>query len=380
MVKFGQSIGIFDKSGKIVNRKFMTNLMLPFTTFTIFYLNGFNHAWPDPIQISILLPYSTMGIHLVARFIYRFLYHTEVLIVKMDENILNTHKKEERIKDHSEIMRTNAKLISKSLTAIKSFYLVIYSVVFTSSIILSLQRWQFILFAPFRIPFIDPNTLFGYLIHSIQGIMAVYLGYVCFTLIEVMNVFYGFQIIGFSKIIELKIRKFGEELIEENVMLKIAVENKSKIDDSETKQLIEIIKKLRHYDNYIDSFLILGKVNVFTVILLNSCGICFFIIVFIKFSPILGSAALIGTISQVAIACAIGEMIKHRKMSILNTFHSFPWYYLSLKNQKMFLQIIHMCQHSMESKLTILGDVNVELFASVLNASYTYFMCMWNIL
>jgi hypothetical protein len=57
---------------------------------------------------------------------------------------------------------------------------------------------------------------------------------------------------------------------------------------------------------------------------------------------------------------------------------SFPWYELSNRKKKMFLQFIHLVQNSTELIAPIVGDVDMELFTDVMNGGYSYFNYFYN--
>ena len=81
---------------------------------------------------------------------------------------------------------------------------------------------------------------------------------------------------------------------------------------------------------------------------------------------------------EVLIPCTIGTVIEHQHDRLLDELCAFPWYELSLKEQKIFLQLIHKCQYLNSLELPLVGDVNFELLKDILNAAYSYCMYILN--
>ena len=50
----------------------------------------------------------------------------------------------------------------------------------------------------------------------------------------------------------------------------------------------------------------------------------------------------------------------------------FPWYQLSAKHKKVYLQFIQICQHTPTIRISIFGDLGMELLKHLANCAYSY--------
>jgi hypothetical protein len=153
-----------------------------------------------------------------------------------------------------------------------------------------------------------------------------------------------------------------------------AVLEEKKIREKQEEQLVELIKEFHDYNDYIGLVFKYAELTFFMALLCNSIGIRLTVIVMRFFSTAIGISYLFILILQVTMPCLIGTMILTQNEKLLNALWSFPWYELSLKNQKVFLQFIHACQNAKHFNLLVIGTLNMELFMSVINGSYTYLM------
>ena len=50
----------------------------------------------------------------------------------------------------------------------------------------------------------------------------------------------------------------------------------------------------------------------------------------------------------------------------------FPWYQLSAKHKKVYLQFIQICQNTPTIRIPIFGDLGMELLKHLVNCAYSY--------
>jgi hypothetical protein len=98
------------------------------------------------------------------------------------------------------------------------------------------------------------------------------------------------------------------------------------------------------------------------------------------FSAPIGLVVTFDYFAQVIVLCSYGAIITHQKEKIVEELCGLPWYELSNKNQKIFLQFIHMCQSSNELELPLIGVLDMRILTDVVNGSYSYFMFLYNFL
>jgi hypothetical protein len=91
----------------------------------------------------------------------------------------------------------------------------------------------------------------------------------------------------------------------------------------------------------------------------------------LTYSVPVGVSAIIGYTTEVALVCVEGAIITHLKEKILKDLWSFPFYELSPKMKKIYLQFLHCCQNSQEMEVPIFGTLNMEVFTNVMNGGYS---------
>jgi hypothetical protein len=141
-------------------------------------------------------------------------------------------------------------------------------------------------------------------------------------------------------------------------------------------QLFELIKEHEGYNNYIKKIIDSYQYTAFMALSLNSIALSLSLIT-IRFDSIfIGCALSAILLFQVLLPCANGHLINTQNEKLLNAVNDFPWYELSAKKRKIFLQFVMVCQHTEKLTLPIIGYVDMELFTNFVNASYSYFMVM----
>jgi hypothetical protein len=92
----------------------------------------------------------------------------------------------------------------------------------------------------------------------------------------------------------------------------------------------------------------------------------------------IGLALIMVFFFQVLLPCAVGSLISIQNKKLLEAVCDFPWYELSPKMKKIYLQFIHQCQNTTEFKLPFVGHVNMVMFSGILKASYSFLNYLLN--
>jgi hypothetical protein len=74
----------------------------------------------------------------------------------------------------------------------------------------------------------------------------------------------------------------------------------------------------------------------------------------------------------------LGTIVSHQNEKLLRAVCNFPWYNLSVKKQKVYMQFIHQCQQATSIDLHIIGTFDMELFTNIMNLSYKYLNFVMN--
>jgi hypothetical protein len=266
---------------------------------------------------------------------------------------------------------------------------------FITATILSLIRREFILFTPIYLPYTDPSQLFGFVINIVLLFVLTNICIGIFLAGDAYIILGSLQIIPMADIFGLKLKDFGMKLKEEPVVEDLdhqpstssgsgacvtaaAALRQQNIREKLEKQLIELIKEFHDYNDYIGLVFKYTELTFFMALLCNAIAIGLSVIVMRFFSTAIGISYLFILILQVAMPCIFGTMVSTQNEKLLDAVCSFPWYELSVKNQKVFLQFLFECQNANQFDLLIIGLLDMELFKSVMNGAYSYLMYILN--
>lgn len=172
----------------------------------------------------------------------------------------------------------------------------------------------------------------------------------------------------------LKLNRFAE-LLNEN-------DKKCEKSQRDIKKESEALKSLiESFFEYLDFIKPLQKIINYTTIIAIVCnsvaiGMAGFIARF--YSIPIGVSFLIVFIMEVAVPCVIGEIIKHQNEKMLKEVCLIPWYKLSSKNRRDYLQYLIMCQNLPALETPLIGNLNSELLMNIVMGGYSYLMIILN--
>jgi hypothetical protein len=390
-IAFGNRVfGAGNSDGKTAPTGIIAMMLLG-TLLEVMHINGLYQHRSDFLKIISALALYSICIQLVVALGNRFLTQSTILLLKVHDIAKRFYEREEKNKDHRSVLDSE---IDKTIFTLKAYFPVSITFYFfpvITSILVSLWKHDFELAFNVYLPFTDPNTLFGFIFNTIILLMASAMVYVIFMIRDMHTIFYPFQVIPMAKVYALKLEEFAEKLsafhnekkkkllvsdqagpstlrvtkeIEENL-------RKKKLDIIENK-LIGLIKEYEVYNQYIE--LIVKDVSpmTFVCLLANSFAIGLSFLEMRLVSIPIGLALVAIFMFQVLLPCVIGTIISTQNEKLLQAVCEFPWYKLSPKMKKVYLQFIHQCQNTAEIELPIIGEANMELFTNIVNTSYSY--------
>jgi hypothetical protein len=373
ILKYGRTVGSFNPNGKLISTRIIL-FGLYCLLFQGFCINGVIHEWPNMISVFIVIPYFLLSIQGFIRLTSRYFRNHEQLMENLNKKIKEAFDYGEKRDEFLEICSSSVRISENAIKLLRISYVIIYLTVYIAPFVLSAQKNKLILFQPYRIPFIDPHSLWGYLIHLICGAILEIIGFLFFSTVESLNIFFGLQIIVIGNVFVQRLKNYAVELTNKSVLFN----NQRKMDQEQQKEFIQLIKIFYEYEDYISDFLEMSKIYAFSVISFGAIAIGFHGFIALKFSILSGFVGICGILVQIFIQCATGAVMMHQKNKIIDAVCGFPWYYLPRTDQKVFLQFIHLCQNATEFELPIIGAINMELFTNILNASYSYLMGIYN--
>lgn len=348
----------------------------------IMQFNGIIQSYPDIIMICNNLAIFSVSSQLLAQLLNRIIKNDVKQQRYFESLLMDFYKNAEKVEDYIPILNSTAKLTRTVVEKFLVIFFIIFHIPILTAWITSVITREFVYFAPVYLPLIDYNSLTGYVVNSVFcSLFSTTFG----TLIIVNDAgyaFHGIQVIPMVEIICLKLRNLSKELsvFRERKTQKSSVESNFKGLVEIELQLIDVIRCHQRYQHYFHVIHDYSRYHFFVIFCGNSIAIGLCIVVVKYISAAVGIALIAVFCTQVAVPCVIGSIIDYQNTKILDELKSFPWYDLSRKSQKTFLQFIQCCQNSGELKIVIIGSINMELFTQIINAAYSYLMFILSIL
>jgi hypothetical protein len=368
--------------------------------FEVMHINGIYHNRTNFLKISSALTIYSFAIQMIASLIAR-------ASGKELEPILKAHRTARKFYETEQKNLANWPILMKTLkNATRTFkgYMVISFVMYhtpvITSLIVSLWKRDFIMAFCVYVPFTDPETLYGFVLNMILHIFATFLFYVLFMMRDGHMIYWPLQLFAMTDMFALKMRTFGEQLSEfhkaqeslkddagpstsrlQNIQKRVVmmIRRQKELQKLES-QFITLIKDFEVYNSFIETCISYGRFAIFLALSANSAAIGLALLYIKLVSIPIGVALAAIFFFQVLIPCMIGAVVSSNNEKLLLAACEFPWYELSPKMRKVYLQFIHQCQNTNEYELPVIGELNMELFTDVMNTSYSYLTYLLNFL
>lgn len=274
-------------------------------------------------------------------------------------------------------------LIEKIMKNFTKLMLVIYQLPVLAAIITTIITNEVTYAIYFIMPIIDEKSVLGFCINTFVHWICLLIAFVFQAAFYTANSFSILQLIPKVDIFERKMKNFSLDLheVSENSRKSSGEPILDQTPPKTNKQeLIEIVKFYRECKSFIDFNIDYIKFSVFGHISLSAIGIGMSLIILYKLSFAMGFTCLLGLISQIAFPCIFGTIIEHQNQRIVNIICEFPFHNLDVSDQKIYLQFLLFAMNSKALNLPIIGNTNMELFATIMNGGYSYFTFIWNFL
>jgi hypothetical protein len=228
------------------------------------------------------------------------------------------------------------------------------------------------------LPFTTPDGI-GFWINQIAFTL-------CMPLIYYLNTFVGVYIplsmhtIAMVNVISKLIddTKDNVDKVQKSVDVKKKFDSNLNVNESVDEMLVKLINIQKDYENFKSIFLSYSITTTFFEATVNSFGIGLSIAYIYFISIPLGTTLLFMHVVQLAIFCSVGVLIENQNERLLSKVIDFPWIELKQKNKKIFLQLIHVCQNSLNLEVPIYGVVNLTTFTATIDAGYDFFNYLIN--
>ncbi|KAG5681582.1 hypothetical protein PVAND_010999 [Polypedilum vanderplanki] len=287
-------------------------------------------------EFCCLLAIESLGINVAVRYMCKIIMKDDENFRKMLENVKNFYEREEQSEQYRHILETNLKLSNFLLKALTIFFFNLCMFLHVLAFVSSWFSGRFLLVAPIYMPWIDPNTLFGYTISSSILFLFTMWIFVVFLPSEGIVIMSALQTIPMGQIFILKLKIFGDELIESKKSLKktnfvnvkltepptsTLMEQKSnlnqrsvlyqelKVKEDVESKLIDMIKNFNEYVQYLQSVFDYVQTPTFFVLSINATAIGLAALTTVYYSKAVG-IVLVGFFTiQVFLPCIQGTLI-----------------------------------------------------------------------
>ena len=142
--------------------------------------------------------------------------------------------------------------------------------------------------------------------------------------------------------------------------------------------MIQLIKEYNEITKFTSLLFKEMKIPVFVTLTSGGLALCLATLTMLSYSAIIGIIGIFFYLIQIGTSCILVTSIVYQYEKFLDEIYEFPWYLLSNSDQKIFLQFLQICQDFDIFELPMIGKVDMELFTSVINTGYSYFMFIWN--
>jgi hypothetical protein len=221
------------------------------------------------------------------------------------------------------------------------------------------------------LPYTNLTSPVGYVFNLSFSIFLSTLGFFGFSTHDATFLLYGCQCIAFVDILKAKLEELSELISEKISREKYFRRVKRRI--LVKRKLKEIIKLQNDYQKFKDLISDFGGLPSFVAIFVNVIAVCFSIIGALKVTFVGGLAAAFGFFFQMAIPCLIGNLISIQNEKLTDAIYDTTWYDIDENETKKILQqLLLIAQNSGSIELPMLGDLQNELLATIVNAIYSY--------
>jgi hypothetical protein len=365
----------------------------------VMQVNGIYQNYSDLLKISSSLIVYSLIIHMFVCLVNRAIGREHVLLFAARDLAKKFYEREQKNTDHWPMLMS---ALDNAIRLLKVHFLVscvLFHTPIVTSWIVSVWKQDYIMAFCFHMPFMDPNKLLGFLVNNIILTFGSTIIYTIIMMTDMNMVYYPLQTPAMVDVFSSKMKSFGKKLGEFNESAETKVEviagpstsrmnnaadgirrdirRKKQLEKIES-ELITLIKEYEVYNKYVEINFTFRKLHMFTQLSTNSIaiGIAFLYMKLVSI-PIGVSLAVI-LFFQVLIPCVIGTVMNTQNERLLQAVCDFPWYELSPKMRKVYLQFVHQCQNTNEYELPIFQELNMELFTNVMNTSYSYLTYLLN--
>jgi hypothetical protein len=365
-------------------------------TATVAQINGMIIVWPNVAKLCNSVLGYFLGIQIVTRGISRYTKNDEKMSPEFEKIIDKFYEDNEKQEKFHDILYAHVKMSRRIIIALLIIYCSAFTLPITTGWMMTWISGEAKIFVPLVFPYIDPNTVFGYIFVQISIALLTYTFLIPITSGDTFNFYLTLQRVIMAKILNRKFDDLGKDLIklrkmdekiqkmdidelviikpDGDLLLNPILKEFENLRSYVNKQFKSLIEEHKGYSDYVLRIMKYRKMISFTVLYVNFIGIGLSLISIRFLSAWYGVSSLIIFTMQVFVQCFEGTLVALQNEKLLENLHEFPWYELSSSQKKIFLQFICVCQNSCSFKLPIFGNVDMKLFTNIMQASYSFLM------
>ncbi|KAG5673149.1 hypothetical protein PVAND_003218 [Polypedilum vanderplanki] len=365
--------------------------------FELMHINGIYTHKEDFIKLMPSFMIYVLIIQIASLLVNRLLGRDSEPLAYVHKITREFYEREEK---NYEYLVTLNSTVERVIFAFKCYIpisIIFYHIPVITGWFVSIWKQEYIITLAIFLPYTDSSTAIGYLFNNILLIFGSSVVFIIYMARDMHAIFYPAQIFAMVEIFKLKMKNFGKGLSNfhkkkssaeflsffepstSKTFKKLIERPHSQTDDefeNLERQLIDLIEEYEVYDEYLTQIVTFISPLAFTALSTNSIAIGLALLYIRLVSVPIGLAFCSIYFYQVTLQCIIGTVISKQNEKLLQTVCEFPWYQLSSKRQKIYLQFIHRCQNTTTFNLPIIGKINLEILTGIVNATYS----TWNFL
>lgn len=359
----------------------------------IMLANGIFQNLNNPPNLIENIMIILFVVQLDLRFLQRFITDEKGKTQNINKSINDFYQQKQDISSEiNEVLYSKLKIIYFCLKLYILLNFLMYHVPLIIVWMKAAYSKQFIVIFEIYLPWIDPKTAIGYSITMILQTVQVIATRVCYLVGDVNVLTTCLHVVPRSEYLMIKIREVGSNLRLKKVILgrktcwksvssTINPSTSNQIPEaprSISDQLKDIIKEYNCYNEYIQMAVSKFSLAVFVSLSINAISIALTIVYIRLHSVMIGLTFMINFTYLIINPCIFGSIISYQNEKLLSELCGFPWYELPLKDQKIYLQMLHAFQNTAVLEVPIVGKLNLELCTDIINKVYTFLMYIIN--
>ncbi|EJY57634.1 AAEL017294-PA [Aedes aegypti] len=321
----------------------------------VFYYQNWFRILETTVLISLIMQAI---VKLYNAYIHRHFYET------MYDRLRDFHYKYRNHKNHEQLLLVMEKIhmVTKAFFA---SYIVTGCCFFVFPVYVYLTERRRELLISIRIPYIDADSVSGYVVTMCFQSSLLVTFVIGFTAADSVILLFVCSLIAIVDV-------FTYDLRELTAMLNETYPNRFAIR-KRMRQLFMQQLEIIEYESDLDERYF---VSYFIQILSGVMGITITLFLIYKANYVQGCALLLSLFGQLLEMCLLGTIFSIKNEEITEAFYGMDWYLMDILEQKCIALMLHKSQHFVQMTVGGLRPLNMETFIVIIKSIYTYLMML----